>query len=244
MAGQWTDSISRLVATASDEQLAGIVGPDSEYYSSEAVAAAEAELGRRTADGGEGDVATFNTAAMALGPFWYIYNGMVGRGAILFAVLAAAIAGLEPVARTLGIPSELWIAAVVFAVALYSGRFGDRDLAESRRARSGVQGRQRPVEDKAVAEADATRDSAPPLETTPAKGNLEVVARVRCRTAAEAARRLLRTQGIDAVVMGGEPDEARVLVPSKAVVQARAIIQQLLARVEEEKICEEPDDRR
>lgn len=211
---QWTAAIDRLVTTASDEQLAGIVGPDSRFYTEQAVDAARAELDRRQKVQGGDRETSFHMPAMVFGPFWYLYHGMVGRGVLIAAFLVGASLGLEPVARSLGIPSAGWVTGAVFVVALYCGRFGKRDLEESR------------------AQARAARNLKPEIRKQKAtKPTFKTVAGVECFPAAESAAKLLKKQGIDAKVEGKEGDKIiRVLVPEEQLGRAAGLVQGLLEK--------------
>jgi len=213
---QWLDAIRGLVQRASDEQLCGMVGPDRGFYSPDAVRAAEQELATRAERLRKAPWARFNLAAMLLGPAYYLYRGMVGRGLMIAVVLLAAALGLEPVVRALSVPEGIWIAAVVLAGALYCGLFFERDLFESR-------GRGR--RDEPARDGDGEE----------ARPQLAVVAAVRCREAALHSRALLLRAGIDAIITtstGGASEderETRVLVPSEDLRRARSIIQAFLA---------------
>lgn len=236
---QWREAIDEVVREASDEQLAGMVGPDRDFYGDDAIAAAEAEIrGRAAAGAVRPGRAAFSTAAMALGPFWYLWHGMVGRGLLIAAVLVAAALGLAPVARALGVPGAAWIVAVVVAVALYCGAMGERDLAESgaaaRAARPGSARREPEGEGARPAPGEGRgRERDGGDEPARELGQLAVVAQVGCRDAAEHTRALLRRAGIDALVTasdGGEDDgRARVLVPKDQLLRARAMIQAFLS---------------
>jgi hypothetical protein len=217
---EWLEAIRHLVREASDEQLAGMTGADRRFYSDDAVDAAEAELQARREAGEKSSLGRFNVAALGLGPFWYLYNGMVGRGLIIAAILVAAAVGLQPVARALEVPTSLWVVIVVVAVALYCGFFFERDLTESR---------------SQAERARPKRRRAPKAEAKPSGPKLAVVAQVGCREAAEHARALLRRAGIDAIITSssgsGDGDEAqtRLLVREDDLLRARSMVQSFLS---------------
>ena len=182
----FSEPVRRLVAGASDEQLAWMVGPDRDFYSEEAIEAVTWELEQRRAQsGGEEAPPSFEFAAFLFGPFWYFYHGMFGRGALIAAFMLAAAYGLYPIAAVLGVPALLWVVAVVVVVGGYCGRYAARDLTESR-----TQARLYP------------RHGRPPKPRPEGAGKPKFVqaALVGCRGVAEQAKALLEAEGIRAFV--------------------------------------------
>lgn len=204
--------VRQLVANASDEQLAWIVGPDRKFYSREALEAATEELERRRAETPEPPTHTFHPPAFFLGPLWYFYHGMFGRGLLLLAVLIGALLGLRPVAEAIGIPELLWYGLVILGVGAYCAHFGLRDLAESE------------------TQARYVANKGRPREPERAGDDLVVVATVGCRAAGEQARALLTTEGIRAAIDGDTP--TRVLVPPTSRQQSRELLSGLLEPLE------------
>lgn len=219
--------VRNLVASASDEQLAWMVGPDRQFYSEEAIEAATWELERRRSESLEGSSAhSFEVAAFVLGPIWYFYHGMMGRGVLVAAFLLAALYGLHPVAVAAGIPSTLWVVFVLVSVGAYCGRYAARDLEESR-----TQARLYPREGKP---GKVRHGPAPAPDFVEA-------AVVGCRMVGEQARALLETEGISSIVKcedtgvfgpgGGSRSvlPARVLVPRADLERSRELLDVLIS---------------
>ena len=227
----FSEPVRQLVAGASDEQLAWIVGPDRDFYSDEAVEAATLELDRRRAEAVEGPPPIFNIAAFAFGPFWYFYHGMFGRGSLIVAVLLGALYGLLPIADALGIPTVLWVMAVVLSVGGYCGRYASRDLAESQ-----TQARLYP------------RYGKPPKPRRETPEPFVHAALVGCRMVGEQAKAMLEAEGISTIVKCENTGvfgpgsgcgtrsvhPAQVLVPTSDLEHAREVLTVLLAEVAED----------
>lgn len=248
--GDFSQPVKQMVATASDEQLAWIVGPDRRFYSTEAIRAATHELEiRRENSADQDDQHSYNVAAFIFGPLWYFYHGMIGRGILVLSVLLAAIFGFEPVAEAIGIPAFLWVLVVLVAVGGYCSRFAARDLAESRlqarlTARKPISRPARPARPKERADEQATV----PMVTA---------AQVGCRTAGEHAKALLATEGIKAVVKcddksNGSSREtakpkhsipAQILVSKGDLPKARKLLESLLSSLENgsSSLCDDSD---
>jgi len=222
--------VRNLVSGASDEQLAWMVGPDRKFYSDEAIEAATWELERRRSQPVQaGPPRSFDLAAFLLGPVWYFYHGMVGRGAFITAVLIAAFYGLHPVVAAAGVPPVLWIIFVLIAIGSYCGRYAARDLEESRtQARLYPRYPRRP---------EASR-AAPP-----AAPDFVMAAQVGSRLVGEQAQALLETEGIASIIKcedtgvlgpgsgGGTRSviPARILVPLADAERARDLIGSLIS---------------
>ena len=228
----FSEPVRKLVAGASDEQLAWMVGPDRDFYSEEAIEAATWELDlRRSQKPQEEERGNFEVAAFLFGPFWYFYHGMFGRGALIGAFMLAAAYGLHPVAMALGLPPALWVMLVVVAVGGYCGRFAARDLSESK-----TQARLYP------------RHGKPPKPRPEGAGKPKFVqaALVGCRGAAEQAKALLEAEGIRAFVKCEDTGifgpgaglgtrsvlPAQVFVPKLDLDRAKEVLVVLLSEIE------------
>ena len=238
----FSEPVLQMVASASDEQLAWIVGPDRRFYSKEAVEAATRELEARRESAVEEDEAPrFNASAFVFGPLWYFYHGMIGRGVLILAVLLGALLGLEPVADAVGIPPLIWVMVVLASVGAYCSRFASRDLRESR-----IQARltaHRPVRRR-------------PRQRLTERPRFVVAAEVGCRVAAEQASSLLRAEGIEPVIKseaattgdsdssssGRAAERAQLLVPEPDLERARSLLAALLTPREDgaQPLCDEP----
>lgn len=214
---QDSETIRQMVANASDEQLAWIVGPDRDFYSKYALRAASEELERRREEQADLAVepAAFDVAAFALGPVWYFYHGMLGRGVLILFVLLGAYFGLQPVADAAGLPEALWMLAVYLVVGSYCGRYGARDKAESE-----TQARIAARKNRTRGRDRRGNDDAP-------KESLVEAAVVGCRMAGEQAKELLRVEGIAASLKDEKPTIVRVA--AKDLDRAREILKKLLA---------------
>lgn len=234
-----------MVATASDEQLAWIVGPDRGYYSKEAIEAATQELEiRRENSADQEEEHSFNIAAFAFGPLWYFYNGMLGRGILVLAVLVGAIFGLGPVAEAFEIPTVLWVLIVIVSIGGYCSRFAARDLAESR------------LQARLTARKPIARPQTRPVNKD--VNRLVSAAQVGCRTAGEHAKALLASEGIKAVVKcddssnGGSraTEKGKHLIPAEVLVgagdlpKAQKLLETLLANLKDgsSSLCDDNDD--
>ncbi len=229
---QFSEPVRQLVAGASDEQLAWMVGHDRDFYSDEAIEAATLELERRRSESGEDQPTSFNIAAFAFGPLWYLYQGMIGRGVLLLAALYGALFALLPVAEALGIPTAMYTLAIHLLVMGYCGRYGERDLIESR-----TQARLYPRQGKPPA----------PRHDLPRPAFVEV-ALVGCRMVGEQAKTLLEAEGIPTIIKCEDTGvfgpgsgsvtrsvhPARVLVPRSDLERARELLPVLLADIEQD----------
>lgn len=128
------ESLRHVISRSSDEHLSWMIGPDRQFYDEEALEAAEQELEIRLAHAKEkpSDSHPFNIAAFFFGPLWYFYHCLFGRGLLLFVLLYGALLGLIPVIASAGLPVGLAAFAISVLVHGYCGRYGNRDLAESR----------------------------------------------------------------------------------------------------------------
>ncbi len=229
--------VRQLVSSATDEQLAWMVGPDRRFYSTEAVRAATRELKVRREDRGDSDEQTsFNFKAFIFGPFWYFYHYLFGRGLLVLALLLAALLGLRPIAEAVGIPPLIWALAVYVGVGAYCSRFADRDLAES-------QTQKRSLQRKSLSRSPQTSQKK--------SSALVRAAEVGCPAAGEQARALLLAKGIPAVVASASDDgprkpssqdgPVRVLVAETDLGRAKELLADLLAMIRDdpESICPE-----
>lgn len=219
----FSQPVRQLIANSSDEQLTWMVGPDRRFYSSEALDAAAFELESRRANApDEPERPPFNSAAFVLGPAWYFHHGMFGRGSMLMALLVGAFFGLRPVAEAVGVPLTVWVVLVLFAVGAYCGRYGTRDLEESRTQR------------KLTPRKGGKNKQQPPK--TAEKPDYVVAAKLGCDLAGEQATNLLAAAGIKATIKSDGPplkdgettSSARLLVPRADKEKAHKLLSVLL----------------
>ncbi len=214
--------VRQLVASATDEQLAWMVGPDRDFYSREAVDAATRELQDRRDTATDEPASEFEVAAFALGPVWYFYHGMIGRGVLILLVLVAALVGLLPIAEAAGIPVTLWYVLVLIGVGAYCGRYGARDRAESE------------TQARSAARQALSRPPSTPKTTSDDRIR---VAELDCPAAGLQARTLLESEGIETTLVGFDGDSGKnsgrviVEVPAEHQEVARALLTALLAEL-------------
>lgn len=128
------ESLRHVISRSSDEHLNWMIGPDRKFYGEEAIEAVQQELELRRAQAKDepSDSHPFNIAAFLFGPLWYFYHCLFGRALLLFVLLYGALLGLVPVIASVGLSAGLAAFAITVVVHGYCGRYGNRDLAESR----------------------------------------------------------------------------------------------------------------